>query len=261
MPDRRVQAMARARKADGRRAGKQERSTRTSARSGRQWQAKDGFQGAGSQLEGVANGPAWPVAASAQRFEKGWRQIHQARRGIDTLADKTIAGKFEEQGYVDGSVVKENTVSQFAVVAQGFAVIGGDSDQRIVIQPLTPQIVKQLTYNIIRVSDTPVVRGVRKPAAERFGWTVGVVRVPQVKPQEKRTTVLLVEPFEHVSQGHLAAALHGSLAALPGLLPVKACVVDIEASLESGGKPVFGVKDDAADKGPRVVTLGVENFR
>ena len=195
-----------------------------------------------------------------QRVEKGRRQIHQARRGLDALADKTLAGKFEEQGYVDGSVVKENAVGQFAVVAQGFAVIGGDSDQRIVIQPLVPQIVKQFPHSSIHVGDTPVVRGVRKPAAERFGWIVGIVRVPQVKPQKKRTALLLAEPFEYVSQGHLAASLHGSLAALPGLLPVKACVVDIEAALESGGKPVFWVEDDAADEGPRVVALGMESI-
>ena len=113
-----------------------------------------------------------------QPFENCWRQIHQARRGIDTLADKTIAGKFDEQGHVDGSVVKENTVCQLAVVAQRFAVIGGDGNQRIVIQPLVPQIVKQLTHSGIHGGDAPVVRGVRKPAAERFGWIVGVVCVP-----------------------------------------------------------------------------------
>ena len=61
------------------------------------------------------------------------------------MAGKAIAGKFQEQRHVDGSVVKENTVGQFAVVAQGFAVIRCDSDQRIVVQPLTPQIGQQLT--------------------------------------------------------------------------------------------------------------------
>ena len=195
-----------------------------------------------------------------QRFENCWRQIHKARRGIDTLGGKTIARKFEEQGHVDSSVVKENTVRQFSVFAQGFAVIGGDGDQRIVIQPLAPQIVQQLPDSGVHVGDSPVVRGVWIPAAERFGWIVGVVRVPQVKPQEKRTAFLLPDPFEHVSQGHLAAALHGSFAPLPGLLPVKAGVVDIQASFESGGKPGFRVEDDAADEGPRVVALGVEDF-
>ncbi len=162
---------------------------------------------------------------------------------------------------MDGSVVKENTVGEFAVVAQGFAVIGGNGNQRIVIQPLVPQVVKQFAYGGIYVGDTPIVRGTRKLAAEGFGRIIGVVRVPQVKPQEKGTALLLPEPFEHEPQGHLAAALHGSLSALPRFLPVKACVVDIETALESGGKPVFGVKDDAADEGPRVVALGVQNFR
>jgi hypothetical protein len=41
---------------------------------------------------------------------------------------------------------------------------------------------------------------------------------------------------------------------------VKACVVDIEAALESGGKPVFRVEDDTAYEGPRVVALGVKNI-
>ena len=41
---------------------------------------------------------------------------------------------------------------------------------------------------------------------------------------------------------------------------MKTRVVDIEPTLESGGKPVFGVEDDTADKGSRVVALGVENF-
>src|SRR5216683_7239464 len=126
-----------------------------------------------------------------QRFENGRRQIHQARSSTDTPADKTIPGKFKEQGHVDGSVVKENTVGQFAVVAEGFAVIGGDGDQRVVIQPLFPQIIKQLAYRRIHVGDTPIVRSLRKSAAERFGWIVGVVRVPQVEPQEKRTALLL----------------------------------------------------------------------
>jgi hypothetical protein len=53
-----------------------------------------------------------------------------------------------------------------------------------------------------------------------------------VKPHEKRTALLLAEPFEHIAQGHLPAALHGSLAALPGFAD-EACIVDVEAALES----------------------------
>src|ERR1041384_3132922 len=161
---------------------------------------------------------------------------------------------------MDGGVVKENTVGQFAVVAQGFSVIGGDSNQDVVVQTLFSQIIKQLAYRRIHVGDAPVIRGFRKLAAERFGWIVGVVRIPQVEPQEKGATLLLVEPFERVSQGHFAAALHRSLAALAGLLPVKACVVDIEAALESGGKPIFRIEDDATDKCPCVIALGVQNL-
>jgi hypothetical protein len=69
-----------------------------------------------------------------QPLKNGWRQIDQACNSIDTLTAKTIAGKFEDQGYVDRSVVKKNTVGQFAMVSQGFAVIGCDYDQRIVMQ-------------------------------------------------------------------------------------------------------------------------------
>ncbi len=82
-----------------------------------------------------------------------------------------------------------------------------------------------------------------------------------MKPQEKRAALLLADPFEHVSQGHLAAALHGGFAALSGFLPMKACVVDIEAALEAGGEAVFRIEDDAADEGARVVALGVKNIR
>jgi len=46
----------------------------------------------------------------------------------------------------------------------------------------------------------------------------------------------------------------------PVFCPVKSCVVDIEAALEPGGKPVFWVKDDAADERPCVVALGVKNI-
>src|SRR5215467_136565 len=81
-----------------------------------------------------------------------------------------------------------------------------------------------------------------------------------MKPQKKRSIMLLTEPLEHVSQRHFSAALHGSLAALPGFLPMKSGVVDIEAALESGGKAVFRVEDNAADKRACVVALGVKNI-
>ena len=43
--------------------------------------------GSGFPIRGKSSTPAWPEAATLpKRFEKGWRQIHQARRGIDTLA-------------------------------------------------------------------------------------------------------------------------------------------------------------------------------
>src|SRR5712672_223533 len=144
------------------------------------------------------------------------------------------------------------------MLAQRFTVIGGNGDKRIVVEPLLSQIVEQLPHSRIHVGDTSVVRGAGKPTAEGFGWIVRVVRIPQVKPQKKRTALLLGKPFEHVSEGHFAAALHGGLAALSGLLPVKAGVVDIKAALESGGEPVFRVKDDAANEGPGMVALIVE---
>src|SRR5205814_3181645 len=106
----------------------------------------------------------------------------------------------------------------------------------------------------------PVIWGVRKSAAERFGGIVRVVGVPQVEPQEKRAALLLADPFQHIFEGHLAATLHGGFAALPGLLSMKARVVHIEAAFEAGGKPVFRVQDNAANEGPRVVALGVENI-
>src|SRR6267154_92859 len=65
-------------------------------------------------------------------------------------------------------------------------------------------------------------------------------------------------PCSAAVEGHLAAALPGGLAALSGLLPVKAGFVDIKTALESGGEPVFRVEDDAADEGPGVVALIME---
>src|SRR5258707_1645044 len=145
------------------------------------------------------------------------------------------------------------------MLAQGLTVIGGNGDDGVVVEPWPSQVVEQLPYSRIHVGNPPVVRGAGKPAAKGFGWIVRVVRVPQVKPQKKRTALLPGNPFEHVVEGHLAAALHGGLAALSGLLPVKAGVVDIKAALESRGEPVFRVKDDAANEGPGVVALIVEN--
>ena len=69
----------------------------------------------------------------AERVDQGWRQVHQACGGVHTLAGRTIAGKFQEQGHMDRRIVKENAVGQFAVFAQRFAVIGGDGDQRVVV--------------------------------------------------------------------------------------------------------------------------------
>src|SRR6516164_10304667 len=62
-------------------------------------------------------------------------------------------------------------------------------------------------------------------------------------------------------ESDLAAPLHGCLALLTRLLPMKTGVVHVEAALESRGKAIFRIEDDAANEGPCAITLVMENFR
>src|SRR6476660_6469891 len=167
---------------------------------------------------------------------------------MNALAGKAVTRQLDEQRHMDRGVIKENAVSQFPMLTQRLAVVGCYDDERIVVQPLAPQIIQELAYDIVHVGDCSVIRLFGILAAERFRRIVGVVCIPEVKPQEKRAPLLLAHPFERMSEGYFAAPLHRSFATFAGFLAMKARVVDIKAALEPRGKSVFGIENDAAYK-------------
>jgi len=101
---------------------------------------------------------------------------------------------------VDVFAIKKNPVLVFAMLAETFAVIGEEDDERAVVDSAALQEIDKLPDNRVGRRDFAVV-GTGEAGAERFRWRVRCVRLEEV---EKKIELILAdakgqprtEPFE-----------------------------------------------------------------
>ena len=126
--------------------------------------------------------------------------------------------------------------------AEHLAVVAGEDDEGVVVEPERTQLVEHLPDAAIGERDLTGIRIVAPLRGERLGGLVGIVRVVEVNEQEERLALVGIEPFAG-DAGGLAALAFAQVADLVDSL--EAVVVAVEAL----ARAETAVEDEAADDG------------
>jgi hypothetical protein len=137
------------------------------------------------------------------------QDVHQLRRRGDALSGQVSSGKLDDQRNVKDFAIEEHAVLRLPVVAQSFAMIARENDERFVIETTPVEIHEEPPQDCVRGGDLAVVRiGVFR--AERFDRLVGRMRLEEMKKKKERPPVHFVEPAESRAYRLAAVPLQGS---------------------------------------------------
>ena len=149
---------------------------------------------------------------------------------------------------MDGFVVEKDAVGVFAVGAEALAMVGGDHEERVVVE-----------LKGFERGDEFADGGVGGRHRAVIGsWGCGL-RVGQMDPEKNGHLSGFAEPGDGTGDDLIGAAPdHGGCSGLRGM---EAGVVEAEPAIEAGGEAVAGVEGDGCDEGGGAVSLGVEQVR
>ena len=147
-----------------------------------------------------------------------------------------------------------------AVVAKGFAVIRGNDDQGIGAGSLD-----QPAGGAIDGGDLAVVRRRAKARLQICRGIVRIVRVEKVGPQEPRSAcgrrLDTGHPLDGTRDDIVCATFDGGVAMFTRPLQPEACVVDVEAAIETGRRAAFRIENQRSDEGAGPVAVVAQELR
>src|SRR5229473_6392542 len=109
---------------------------------------------------------------------------------------------------MQGRFVDKETVRFLAMLAESFAVVAGDNDQRPVIYSFGFQIGDDASYLRIHEGNSTIVRMAAIFLQIRRRRVVRMVRVVKMDPQEEGLLPLAIEPAERAIHDFAAGSHH-----------------------------------------------------
>src|SRR5271168_222323 len=158
-------------------------------------------------------------------------------------------------------VVEKNAVRIFAMLSEGFAVVGHDGDDGVVVESAGAQLPEELPYCRIDVCDLAVVESVGVPGFIGLRRIVGMVGIVKMHPDKKWSLGMSGQPGKRVGRDIGASALSGGVAIFAGMARGETGIVSVESAIEAGGEFCGGIEDDCADEGGGAISVGTKNLR
>src|SRR5690242_18650521 len=113
------------------------------------------------------------------------KNVDELRGHGDAFAGEILSRKFDDQRNVEHFAIEQNAVLRFAVIAESFAVIAAENNERFVVEPALLQFVEKLADIKIGGGDLAVIRARRVFRFERLDRLVRRVRLEEMKEEEK----------------------------------------------------------------------------
>ncbi len=152
-------------------------------------------------------------------------------------------GVGDDQRNPERRVVGQETVRAFAVLAQRFAVVPSQDDERGTDEAASFEISEEFSERGVDIGHFSVVRTVQEPGFVRFRGGVGFVGVPEMNP-EKPGSFLALEPGERARQDSFRPAG-------PAIARRRACAVEtVIIGVETLVEPETGFERESADERP-----------
>src|SRR5205085_9307030 len=121
----------------------------------------------------------------ADRGGYGWKDVHELRGGGDAASGELASGKLDDERNVQDFSIEQHAVLGFAVVAQPFAVIAAEDDERLIVEPALVEVGEKAADDRVRGGDLAVVRRLRVLRAERLDRLVRRVRLEEVEEEKE----------------------------------------------------------------------------
>ena len=103
-----------------------------------------------------------------------------------------------------GALIHEEAVRVLAVVAEPFAMVGHEHDQRLVVEPTLDEGVEELPQHFIHIAKLCGVSRTRKTLPHGGRQVLRRVQIEQMQKGEKRAGRVFVDPRERCGR-HVAA--------------------------------------------------------
>src|ERR1700751_1696389 len=130
-------------------------------------------------------------------------------------------------------VVDEETGRLLAVLAQPLPMISTKNDQRVLVQALFLQEAQQAANLSIGESDLSIVRMRFVLLTIRRGWTIWVVWIVQMHPEEKSPLIVLPQPVQHLVGDDVPRPLHFVEIRFLQSVEVEMVVIKVEATVQA----------------------------
>jgi hypothetical protein len=191
---------------------------------------------------------------NAENGENGWEEI-DASRGDARSDTRTNAGPPEYQRDAKRRLIDEVPMHVLAVLAQAFAVVRRDDDERVASPAPAVERVEKAPHELVREGDLSVVRPVGVAGRVRLGRLVGVVGIVEVEPREEARRRPLLEPGDRLRGGFVAAPLDRVEEARVVGAQLEPVGVDVEAAVQAGLRG----EHDRGDEAGRVEPGGFQD--
>ena len=160
------------------------------------------------------------IGRQAQRVEHRRHEIHVAHGRRDHAARRERGGLGidlrDDERHLQRALVGEHAVCQLAVVAEAFAVIGGDDHERLLRQQRQP--VEERRQRGVRPGHFALIRCARVLRLPLVRRVVGRVRIEHVDPREELLRVLRRDPVERARHHDVGTALGPYAGFVSGLM-------------------------------------------
>ena len=189
-------------------------------------------------------------------IEYRWQQVDMTGRVSHHPPGQSTGRRPDDQWDVDRRVVHEVAVEHLAVIAQAFAVVGREHEQRTIEQASLFERLPELADQCVGKRDRAIVGAACKCRLVRLWRPVRVVRVIEVEPKEERPAArALVEPPDRLRHGLVSCAPHRTDVCALHLGEVEI----VEVAVESPTCSPLRIQHIGADEARRRPSLGSEH--
>ena len=141
------------------------------------------------------------------------------------------------------------------MLAQAFAMVAAEHNQRVLIQTLFLQKTQQAAQLLIRKGDFAVIGLSRVFPAVRLRRTIGKMRIIQMHPQEELLLRVLAQPVQRQVGHDVPRTLHLIQVGFFQTAEIKVVVIEIEPPIQSETR----VQNGRADHRSGSVSVLLEN--
>ncbi len=167
------------------------------------------------------------------RLQQRRCHLRQSHPLLNSLSTEPLRRKLQQQRNMDRLVVQKHSVPLFPMLAKSFPMVGGDGDDRVLIQAVLPQYLDKTADNRVRVGNLAVVRLGGIVGFEGLRRVIRIVGIVEMQPDKKRPLLMTAQPTQRAIRNILRAPLDAFVAVFSRLALVKVRVVYVKAALET----------------------------